>query len=95
MKQLLSTISLTIAVLLGGAGEGWSKEPSPTKNMKKFIIAAENGDKNAAFTLGGIYSGTLGGGDFTDHRMAAKYWRVAAEQGDSRAIEMLNEYKNK
>ena len=29
----------------------------------KLIIAAENGDKNAAFRLGGMYSGTLGGGD--------------------------------
>ena len=34
MKALLNTLCLTIAVLLGGAGEGWSKEPSPTKNMK-------------------------------------------------------------
>ena len=61
----------------------------PAENMKKLIIAAENGDKNAAFTLAGIYSGTLGGGDFTDHRMAAKYWRVAAEQGHPDAQHLL------
>ena len=48
----------------------------------KLIIAAENGDKNAAFRLGGMYSGTLGGGDFPEDRgMARKYWKIAAERG--------------
>ena len=57
----------------------------------KLIIAAENGNKNAAFKLGGIYSGTLGGGDFpTDRGMARRYWRVAAEQGHSGAQRILN-----
>ena len=57
----------------------------------KLIIAAENGDKNAAFKLGGMYSGTLGGGDFpTDRGMARRYWKIAAEQGHSGAQRIMN-----
>ena len=57
----------------------------------KLIIAAENGDKNAAFRLGGMYSGTLGGGDFPEDRgMARRYWKIAAEQGHSGAQRIMN-----
>ena len=57
----------------------------------KLIIAAEKGDKNAAFTLAGMYSGTLGGGDFPmDRGMARRYWKIAAEQGHSGAQRIMN-----
>ena len=58
----------------------------------KLIIAAENGDKNAAFSLGGMYSGTLGGGDdFPEDRgEARRYWKIAAEQGHSGAQRIMN-----
>mgnify|MGYP001166447181 FL=1 len=57
----------------------------------KLIIAADNGDKNAAYKLGGIYIGALGGGDFpTDRVMARKYWKIAAEQGHLGAQKMMN-----
>ena len=58
----------------------------------KLIIAAENGDKNAAFRVGGMYSGTLGGGDdFPEDRgEARRYWKIAAEQGHSGAQRIMN-----
>ena len=58
----------------------------------KLIIAAEKGDKNAAFSLAGMYSGTLGGGDdFPEDRgMARRYWKIAAEQGHSGAQRIMN-----
>ena len=57
----------------------------------KLIIAAENGDKHAAYKLGGIYIGGLNRGDFpTDIRMAKKYWKIAAELGHYGAQNMVN-----
>ena len=58
----------------------------------KLLIAAEKGDKNAAFRLGGMYSGTLGGGDdFPEDRgEARRYWKIAAEQGHSGAQRIMN-----
>ena len=93
MRNLTSTICLTIAVLLGSSGVSWSQ------NFQKGLTAAQSGDfatalrewtplakqgdASAQSLLGSMYN--EGKGVPQDYKTAAKWWKLAADQGDAGA----------
>jgi TPR repeat protein len=88
MKRLLPVL-LTLAVLLGSAGEGWSADYQKgldAYNKKDYATAlrewkhlAEQGDVDAQYSLGLMYE--EGQGVPQDYKTAVKWIRFAAEQG--------------
>jgi len=93
MRNPLTTICLTIAVLLGSAGGGWgadfekglaaAKSGDFATALREFQPAAEDGDAKSQFALGWMYH--EGKGVPQDYKTAVKWTRLAAEQGDADA----------
>ena len=89
MRRLLPILCLTLAVLLGSAGEGWSanyqkgQEAFLKKDfattLREWTPLAERGNTDAQFNLGQMYY--YGRGVPRDYKTAVKWYRLAAEQG--------------
>ena len=90
MRNLTTTICLTLALLLGSAGVSWSadfqkgitayKSKDYKTALREWKPLAEQGDADAQRNLGLIY--VLGQGVIQDYDEAAKWYSKAAEQGD-------------
>ena len=89
----LAPILLTIAMLLGSAGEVWSanyqkgqeaflKKDYPT-TLREWKPLAEQGDARAQYSLGVMYRDGLGVPQ--DYKTALNWFRLAAKQGDPSA----------
>ena len=101
MRKLITTLGLTIAVLLGSAGEGRSGDLNKGVDaydkgdyataLREFEPLAERGDASAQYNLGMMY--TIGRGVPQGDKTAAKWYRLAAEQGRPDAKERLKELK--
>jgi TPR repeat protein len=93
MRKLLPILCLTLAVLLGSAGAGWSADFEKGLDavdrgdfataLREFRPLAEQGDALAQTLMGTMYN--EGRGVPQDHKTAVKWWRLAAEQGYDRA----------
>ncbi len=89
MRKLTATLCLTVAVLLGSAGEVWSADYQKGKTaynrgdystaLLEFRPLAEQGHVDAQFHLGIMYE--YGESVPKDYRTAVKWFRLAAEQG--------------
>jgi len=90
MKRLLP-ILVTLAVLLGSAGVGWSAEKGLTAAqsgdfataLREWTPLAKQGNAFAQFNLGLMYE--KGQGVPKDDKTAVKWYTLAAEVGDARA----------
>ena len=96
MRRLLP-ILVTVAVLLGSAGEVWSadyqkgwdayvKEDYATA-LREWKPLAEQGHARAQFMLGAMYE--FGLGLPQNNKIAVKWYRLAAEQGNADAQHKL------
>ena len=93
MRNPLTTLCLTIAVLLGSAGISWSADYQKgldAANSGDFATAlrewrplAEQGDAVVQCNLGVLYRD--GQGAPQDYKSAVKWTRLSAEQGDADA----------
>ena len=93
MRKLTAILCLTIAVLLGSAGEGWSadfhKGLNAYKNkdyataLREWKPLAEQGNADAQYNLGVMYE--WGEGVPQDYKTALKWYTLAAEQGNAGA----------
>tara|TARA_A100001037_G_scaffold254594_1_gene239762 strand:+ start:39 stop:530 length:492 start_codon:yes stop_codon:yes gene_type:complete len=89
MKNLLTTICLTIAVLLGSVGlsasADFQKGLTAAKSgdfataLREWTPLGKQGDADAQYNLGVMY--TNGKGVPRDNKTAVKWYRLAAEQG--------------
>jgi TPR repeat protein len=89
MRHLTAILCLTLAVLLGSAGEVWSADYQKGKTaynrgdyataLLEFRPLAEQGHVDAQFHLGIMYE--YGESVPKDYRTAVKWFRLAAEQG--------------
>jgi TPR repeat protein len=100
MRNLTTTICLTIAVLLAGCG---GTKMSSSGDFQKGLAAAqsgdyatalrewkplaEKGDANAQYFLGSMYEGGIGVSQ--NDKTAVKWWKLAAEQGHVNALHNL------
>jgi len=92
MKKLIATICLTIAVLLGSVGVGWSADLQKgldAANRGDFATAlrewrplAEQGDASAQNNLGFMY--VYGKGVLQDYVRAHMWFNIAASSGGSK-----------
>ena len=97
MRRLLPILCLTLAVLLGSAGEGWSanyqkgQEAFLKKDfattLREWTPLAERGNTDAQFNLGQMYY--YGRGVPRDYKTAVKWYRLAAKQGYAKAQKNL------
>jgi TPR repeat protein len=97
MRNLTATICLTIAVLLGSAGMGWSADYQKGQTaydssdyataLREWTPLAKQGNAFAQTNLGWMYRN--GDGVPQDYKTAVKWYRLAAEQGDARAQYLL------
>jgi hypothetical protein len=97
MRNLTATICLTIAVLLGNAGMGWSadfqkgyaayKSGDYATALREWRPLARQGNADAQFNLGWMYE--KGRGVPQDDKTAVKWYRLAAEQGNAVAQQYL------
>ena len=93
MENLTATICLTLAVLLGSAGEGWSADFQKGVDaynrgdyataLREWKPLAQQGHADAQFNLGVMYE--KGRGVPQDDKTAVKWLTLAAKQGDARA----------
>ena len=93
MRNLTVILCLTLAVLLGSAGEGWSadfQKGLDAYNKRDYATAlrewkplAEQGNTDAQYNLGVMYG--KGRGVPQDDKTALKWYRLAAEQGNAAA----------
>jgi len=89
MKNLIFTICLTLAVLLGSVGTSWGADFQKgvaaydsgdfATALREWRPLAEKGDADAQFNLGVMYS--KGQGVPQDYKTAVKWYTLAAEQG--------------
>jgi uncharacterized protein len=99
MRNLTAILCLTIALLLGGAGEGWSADFKKgvaayesgdyATALREWNPLAEQGDAGAQFSLGWMYY--KGQGIPLDDKTAVKWYRLAAEQGHADAQNNLGD----
>ena len=92
MKKLIATICLTIVVLLGSVGVGWSADLQKgldAANRGDFATAlrewrplAEQGDASAQNNLGFMY--VYGKGVLQDYVRAHMWFNIAASSGGSK-----------
>lgn len=97
MKHLTANICLTIAVLLGSAGVSWgadfdkglaaAKRGDFGTALREWKPLAEQGNARARYNLGWMYAN--GRGVPQDHKAAAKWHKLAAEQGIAHAQNSL------
>ena len=103
MKNLATTLCLTIAVLLGSMGVSWSgdyqkgltaaKSGDFATALREWTPLAEQGNAIAQYNLGLMYR--KGRGVPQDDKTAVKWYRLAAKQGDALAQTNLGYmYKN-
>ena len=88
MRNLLTTLCLTIAVLLGSVGVSWSADFQKgyaaaqsgdyATALREWRPLAEQGDSDAQNWLGFMYA--KGEGVPEDDKIALKWYRLAAEQ---------------
>jgi len=93
MRNLTATLCLTIAVLLGSAGVGWSADFQKGKTayesrdyataLREWKPLAKQGDARAQYNLGRMYAN--GQGVPQNYKIAVKWWKLAAEQGNGAA----------
>ena len=93
MRNLTATFCLTIAVLLGSAGMGWSADYQKGQTaydsgdyataLREWTPLAKQGNAFAQTNLGWMYRN--GDGVPQDYKTAVKWYRLAAEQGDAGA----------
>ena len=103
MRRLLPILLLTLAVLLGSAGEVWSADYQNGQEafLKKDYLTtlrewkplADQGNTDAQFNLGRMYC--YGRGVPRDYKTVVKWYRRAAEQGDVDAQNNLGEMYDK
>ena len=89
MNRLTVILVLTMTMLLGSSGVCWSADfqkglDAALKGdfvtaLKEWRPLAEQGDADAQFNLGQMYSN--GRGVIQDYKSALKWWTLAAEQG--------------
>ena len=89
MRKLTATLCLTIAVLLGSAGVGWSADFRKgldaaqrgdfKTSLEEWEPLARLGDAFAQYNLGQMYR--KGQGVPQDYETAVKWYRLAAKQG--------------
>ena len=99
MRKLIVTLCLTIAVLLGSAGESWGadfqkgltayKSGDYATALREWKALAALGDANAQYLLGLMYDN--GDGVPENDKEAVKWYKLAAEQGDADAQERYGE----
>tara|TARA_B100000315_G_C14481483_1_gene543114 strand:- start:25 stop:495 length:471 start_codon:yes stop_codon:yes gene_type:complete len=88
MRRLLLILCLTVAVLLGSAGEGWSADFQKgwdaynrgdyANALREWRPLAEQGRVSAQFNLGWMYE--YGKGVPKDYKTAVRWYRRAAVQ---------------
>ena len=93
MRRLLPILMLTLAVLLGSAGEVWSadfwkgadayEKGDYSSALREWKPLAEQGNASAQYNLGLMYD--KGQGVPQDDKTAVKWYRLAAKQGDADA----------
>ena len=93
MRNLTAILCLTIAVLLGSAGEGWSADFQKgltaaqsgdfATALREWKPLAEQGDSAAQRNLGLMYDN--GQGVPQNDKTAVKWYRLSAEQGNANA----------
>ena len=91
MKNLIATICLTIALLLGSARVSWSQDyhkgyaAAQSGNfataLREWTPLAKQGNVNAQYNLGVMYEN--GQGVPKNYKTAVKWYRLAAEQGNA------------
>ena len=91
MKNPTATLCLTLAVLFGSAGMSWSadfqkgltayKSGDYATAIREWTTLAKQGDASAQHNLGQLYY--QGKGVPQDDKTAAKWFRLAAKQGDA------------
>ncbi len=89
MRRLTAILCLTVAVLLGSAGEGWNEDYHKgwdelyrgeyATALKSFTLSAEQGDAFAQYSLGYMYE--HGRGVIQDNVRALMWYNIAASQG--------------
>ena len=89
MRNLTTTLCLTIAVLLGSMGVSESADYQKgvtayesgdyATALREWTPLAEQGNANAQYNLGAMY--TKGKGVSQDYKTAVKWYRLAAKQG--------------
>ena len=89
MRRLTAILCLTLAMLLGSAGEGWNADYHKgwdalyrgeyATALKWFTLSAEQGDAYAQYSLGYIYEN--GRGVIQDNVRAHMWYNIAASQG--------------
>ena len=99
MRNMIATLCLTLAVLLGSAGMGVSADFQKgvaayirgdyATALQEWKPLAERGDADAQYNLGVMFK--QGNGVPQDYKQAAKWYRRAADQGNSRAQVALGE----
>ena len=103
MRRLLPILCLTLAVLLGSAGEGWSadfekgfaaaKRGDFATALREFKPLAEQGHADALWFLGIMYRN--GQGVPQDYKTAVKWLGLAANQGYPFASDKVEELQQK
>ena len=93
MRRLLPILLLTVAVLLGSAGEGWNEDyhkgwdelyrGEHATALKSFTLSAEQGDAYAQYSLGYLYEN--GRGVIQDNVRAHMWYNIAASSGNKNA----------
>jgi len=91
MRRLTAALCLTIAVLLGSAGEGWSADYQKgfaaaqsgdyATALREWTPLAEQGNADAQTLLGAMYDN--GEGVPQDYKTAVKWYTLAAKQGNA------------
>ena len=89
MRRLLAIFCLTLAMLLGSAGEGWNEDYHKgwdelyrgeyATALKSFTLSAEQGDVYAQYSLGYMYEN--GRAVIQDNVRAHMWYNIAASQG--------------
>jgi TPR repeat protein len=93
MRNLIATLCLTLAVLLGSVGMSASADfqrglsahdrGDYATALQEWTPLAEQGHATAQYNLGVMYA--EGQGVPQDYKTAVKWWKLAAEQGDAAA----------
>ena len=98
MRRLLSILCLTLAVLLGSAGEGWNEDYHTgwdelyrgeyATALKSFTLSAEQGDAYAQYSLGYMYEN--GRGVVQDNVYAHMWYNISASS-EEKSINLFAE----
>ena len=93
MKKLTTSILVTLAVLLGSAGEGWSADYQKGLDaygrgdyrtaLREWEPLAKQGNARAQHNLGWVYRKGLG--VTQNYETALKWYKLAADQGNASA----------